>query len=133
MVKQAFYAMLSAYTSNPLNVKVDAPSGEGKNWVLGKVSDLFPKEDVMNLAGITDKAIFHRAGKTVVKNSNNGEYEDIEGLLKEYDSRIEDVEAELAETRVTATKSALKANKQAIEQERAGPQEECHEVDRPFT
>jgi len=119
MIKQAFYPMLSAYTSNPLNVKVEAPSGEGKNWVVGKMSDLFPKDDVMNLAVITDKAIFHRAGKTVVKNSNNGEYEDIEGLLKEYDSRIEDVEAELAETRDTATKSALKANKQAVEQEKA--------------
>ena len=70
----------------------------------------------MNLAGITDKAIFHRSGKTVVRNSNNGEYEGIEGLLKEYDSRIEDVEAELAETRDTATKSALEA-KEAIEQE----------------
>jgi hypothetical protein len=92
---------------------------EGHVSPSGKVSDLFPKEDVMNLAGMTDKAIFHRAGKTVVKNSNNGEYEDIEGLLKEYDSRIEDVEAELAETRDTVTKSALKANKQAIEQEKA--------------
>ena len=119
MVKQSLYAMLSAYTNNPLNVKVEAPSGEGKNWVLSKVSDLFPKEDVMNLAGMTDKAIFHRAGKTVVKNSNNGEYEDIEGLLKEYDSRIEDVEAELTETMDTATKSGLRAKKQAIEQEKA--------------
>lgn len=29
MVNQAFYAMLSAYTSNPLNVKVEASSDEG--------------------------------------------------------------------------------------------------------
>jgi len=118
MVKQAFYALLSTYTSNPLNVKVEAPSGEGKNWVLGKVSDLFPKEDVMNLAGMTDKAIFHRAGKTVVKNCNNGEYEDIRELIKEYDSRIEDIDAELAGTRDTTTKSALKAKKQAVEEEK---------------
>lgn len=82
--------------------------------VLGKVSDLFPKEDVMNLAGMTDKAIFHRASKAVVENSNNGECEDIRALIKEYGSRIDDIVPELAGTRDTATKSALKANKQAV-------------------
>ena len=60
LVKQTFYTMLSAYTSNPLNLAINSPSGEGKNYVLRKVAEKFPKEDIMFLAGMTDKALFHR-------------------------------------------------------------------------
>lgn len=58
MVKQALYGMLSAFTSNPLNIKVESPSGEGKNYVLRKVAENFPQGDVMFLAGMTDKPSF---------------------------------------------------------------------------
>ena len=95
MVKQCFYGMLSAYTNNPLNVGAEAPSGEGKNWTIGKISDLFPKEDVMNLAGMSDKALYHRTGKVVIKNENNGEYEDAEQIIKDYESKLKDVNREL--------------------------------------
>jgi hypothetical protein len=30
LVKQVFYTMLGAYTNNPLNLAINAPSGEGK-------------------------------------------------------------------------------------------------------
>jgi hypothetical protein len=51
LVKQIFYTMLSAYTNNPTNLAINSPSGEGKNYVLRKVAENFPKEDV--LAGAT--------------------------------------------------------------------------------
>ena len=38
LVKQIFFTMLSAYTRNPLNLMVNSPSGEGKNYVLRKGS-----------------------------------------------------------------------------------------------
>ncbi len=69
--------MLSAYTNNPINLAINSPSGEGKSYVIHKVGDNFPKQDVMFLAGMTDKALFHRQGGLVVKNTKSGEYESI--------------------------------------------------------
>ena len=36
LVKQLLYVMLSAKTNNPFNLAINAPSGEGKNWVRRK-------------------------------------------------------------------------------------------------
>jgi hypothetical protein len=117
LVKQTFYTMLSAYTTNPLNLAINSPSGEGKNYVLRKVAENFPKEDIMFLAGMTDKALFHRAGKLVIMNSN-GEYEEIEEKIKEFDARIEDIEAEIATTNSKITREGLKAKITAIQEEK---------------
>lgn len=55
LVKQILYCMLSAYTNNPINLAINAPTGEGKNYILQKVGDLFPDNDVIFLAGLTEK------------------------------------------------------------------------------
>ena len=47
LVKQLMYTMLSAYTNNPFNLGINSPSGEGKNWVLRKVAEKFPREDIV--------------------------------------------------------------------------------------
>ena len=67
LVKQLLYTMLSAYTNNPINLAIKSPSGEGKSYILHKVGENFPQEDVMFVEGMTDKALFHRPGKLVVK------------------------------------------------------------------
>jgi hypothetical protein len=95
LVKQLFYTMFSAYTNNPINLAVNSPSGEGKNYVINKVADNFPKTDVMFLAGMTDKALFHRQGKLVIKNAESGEYEDIEPQIAEIDSEIKTKKSEI--------------------------------------
>src|SRR5437868_4703175 len=76
LVKQLVFTMLSAYTNNPINLAIKSPSGEGKSYILHKVGENFPPEDVMFVAGMTDKA-FHRGGKLVLKNEI-GEYESID-------------------------------------------------------
>ena len=63
LVKQILYSMLSAYTNYPINLAINSPSDEGKTYVLQKVGELFPKQDAMFLAGMTEKALFHRAGE----------------------------------------------------------------------
>src|SRR5918911_5030836 len=89
LVRQISYTMLSAYTNNPLNLAINSPSGEGKNYVLRKVAENFPKEDVMFLTAMSEKALFHRQGTLVVKN-DAGEYEPIGDRLEQIDSEIED-------------------------------------------
>ena len=62
--------------------------------ILHKVGENFPPQDVMFVAGMTDKALFHRAGKLVVKNEV-GEYESIDEKILRMDSEIEDKQSEI--------------------------------------
>ncbi len=93
LVKQVCYAMLSAYTSNPSNLTINAPSGEGKTHVLKKVSDLFPDEDVQFIADMSPKAIFHKKGYLGIKNED-GDYENIESQLYDLKDTLESKQIE---------------------------------------
>jgi hypothetical protein len=106
LVKQLLFTMLSAYTNNPINLAIKSPSGEGKSYVLHKVGENFPQEDVMFVAGMTDKALFHRSGKLVVKN-DVGEYESIEERILKIDSDIDDKQNEISTTKDSNLKQAL--------------------------
>src|SRR5919202_6138598 len=118
LVKQIFYTMLSAYTNNPLNLAINSPSGEGKNYVLRKVAENFPKEDVMFLTAMSEKALFHRQGTLVVKN-NVGEYEPIEDRLEQIDSEIEDKENEMKfNAHKNDQKALLKSQIKTLEDEK---------------
>jgi hypothetical protein len=97
LVKQIFYVMLSAFTNNPFNLAINSPSGEGKTHVIQKVAEKFPKEDVVFLAGMTDKALFHRQG-TLVAKDEVGEYESIDDKIAQIDSEIEDSKVKLKKT-----------------------------------
>ena len=97
LVRQVLLTLLSAYTKNPINLAINAPTGEGKSYVVSKVADLFPKTDIIFLSAMTDKALFHRQGILVIKNEI-GEYEPADYKIKEIDSEIEDKESELSTT-----------------------------------
>jgi hypothetical protein len=105
---QLIITKLSAYSNNPINLLINAPSGVGKNYVINKVAELFPEYDILFLGGMTDKALFHRSGTLVIKNEN-GEYEPIEGKIAEIDKEIEDKEYELNQTHDTDRKQALRS------------------------
>jgi hypothetical protein len=117
LVKQIFYTMLSMYTNDPRNLGIQSPTGEGKNYIIKKVADLFPKEDVIKYVGMTDKSIFHRNGKLVIKN-DNGEYEDIEQVIEKLDEDIEDKKTEQYNTKDRNTKRGLKAQIRDLEREK---------------
>lgn len=59
-----FLCQLSAYTENAqFNVSYNAPSSTGKSYIPTEISNLFPKEDVMELAYCSPTAFFHDVGK----------------------------------------------------------------------
>ncbi|MGH9981218.1 MAG: hypothetical protein ACRD6U_06670 [Nitrososphaeraceae archaeon] len=93
---QLLITMLSAYSNNPINLAINAPSGVGKNYVINIVVSLFPQSDILSLAGMTEKALFHRSGVLVIKNEY-GEYESIETKMSEINNEIEKKEFELAQ------------------------------------
>ncbi|MPZ07233.1 MAG: hypothetical protein GEU26_12605 [Nitrososphaeraceae archaeon] len=93
LVKQLIYTMLSAYTNNPFNLGINSPSGEGKNWVLRKVAEKFPREDITFLSHMTERALFHRKG-TLVHKDASGEYIPTESKIKEINKMIAENEYE---------------------------------------
>ena len=95
LTKQVLYTLFSAKSNDPLNLAINAPTGEGKTYVVQKVVDLFPKNDVICLVGMSEKALFHRPGTLVVKN-DDGNYISIEQKIKDIESHIQDCETETA-------------------------------------
>jgi hypothetical protein len=109
LVKQVFLTLLSTYTRNPINLAINAPTGEGKSYVVSKVAELFPQSDVIFLTAMTDKALFHRQGTLVIKNKETGEYEPIEDKIADIDSEIEDKESEIHSTKDSNLKQGLRS------------------------
>jgi hypothetical protein len=100
LVKQVCYTMLSAYTKNPMNLAINAPTGEGKTHVLIRVGSLFPKTDVIYIAGMSAKAIFHKNGYIAVRDED-GEYVEVEDELQLLKDTIRQKKSELISTRKT--------------------------------
>jgi uncharacterized C2H2 Zn-finger protein len=99
LTDQLLITMLSAYSNNPINLLINAPSGVGKNYVINTVASLFPQSDILSLAGMTEKALFHRSGSLVLKNEYTGEYESIETELNDIEYELNERKNELKQTR----------------------------------
>ena len=82
LCRQVCYTLLSMYTKNPINLAINAPTGEGKSYPVKKVAELFPQSDVIFLSAMSDKALFHRSGVLVIKDEN-GNYQPIEDKIGE--------------------------------------------------
>jgi hypothetical protein len=60
LIKQILYTALSAKSNQPTNLAINAPAGEGKTHAVIKTIELFPTKDVICIANMTPKALFHR-------------------------------------------------------------------------
>jgi hypothetical protein len=117
LVKQIVYTMLSAYTNNPINLAINSPSGEGKTWVIQKVGEKFPEEDIMYIAGMTEKALFHRSGVLVIK-KGTGEYEPIDERISAIDTEIEGKVLEISKTQSASVVKVRKDDIKKLEEEK---------------
>src|SRR5437667_2509355 len=117
LVKQLFYTLLSMYTNDPRNLAINSPTGEGKNYIIRKVADLFPRGDIIRLAGMSDKSLFHKNGVLVIKN-DIGEYEPVDETIGKLDATIEEKQSELDTTKDINLRQALKNQIKEIEKEK---------------
>ncbi len=88
LAKRVFYTCISAY-AEPTNLAVLAPTSEGKTYVVLKVADLFPKEDVLSYARISPTSFIHDTGTLIDKAGEN-----IELTVKKRQEEIEEWQAE---------------------------------------
>jgi hypothetical protein len=118
ITKQLFYTMLSTYTNNPINLAINSPPGTGKTHAITKVVALFPKTDIVLLAGMTDKALFHRQGTLVIQNAETGEYENIQPQIDGLDAEIQKKDMELISATTRESRAELKKEQLLFEKQK---------------
>ncbi len=118
LTNQLLITKLSAYSKNPINLLINAPSGVGKNYVINKVAAVFPKSDISVLSGMTEKALFHRKGELVVWNEETEQHESIEEKLSALNDAIFDKESELSLEKDKEVKQDLKSKIKELEKAR---------------
>ena len=67
-IKQILLTIFSAWTNNPQNTRILAPSGEGKTYLVTKIANLFPKENVIILAKATPQSFKYALSTKVIEN-----------------------------------------------------------------
>jgi len=84
--RQVILAMLSAWTKNPQNLRILAPSGEGKTFLVTKVARLFPQDRVIMLQNATPQSFKYQITKKVIETSP--------GIFEDYRDVIDKIEDE---------------------------------------
>jgi len=102
IVKQLIRTYLSAYTNNPINIALLAPSSDGKTYATVEVSKIFPKGDVILVGRLSPTALIHQNGFLIDEEGNN-----IDGILEEIETRI-----------ITAKKESKKEDEEEAKQEK---------------
>ena len=100
-IKQLFYGVTSCCTHIPTTHGVQAHSGAGKTHVINTVVSKFPKEDIIRVAGMSIKAMYHQQGIRVVKNKGTGIYEPLDTKIAAIEKKIEGLEVEIEKTGTT--------------------------------
>jgi len=79
---------LSAFTANPINNRLFAPSGEGKTYLVEKVSVTFPEDSLIRLSSASAQSFKYAHGKEVIE-EENGEFTPIEGKIAPLEEALE--------------------------------------------
>ncbi len=81
---------LSAFTINPINNRIFAPSGEGKTYLVEKVSATFPEDSLIKLSSASAQSFKYAHGKEVIE-EQNGNFTPIEEKITPLEEALEGV------------------------------------------
>jgi hypothetical protein len=122
-IKQLFYGMASAFTRCPIHHSVNSrKTGAGKTHDLTLVSGYFPKKYVIALAGMSDKALFHRHDVNVIVDEDTGNTIPLQPMIDNLEHRIDDLEEKKQKENNTQNKNK-KENKRQIQKLKSEIQE----------
>ena len=94
---------LSAFTPNPINMRILAPSGEGKTHLLKKVAQVFPEENVTMLSTVSSQALKYGNGKQVIE--EKGKFVPLQKKIQSIEERMDKENKEFKNNLEKATKS----------------------------
>lgn len=96
LIRQLLYTAFSAYSQDPINLGIMAPTSEGKTHAAIETLQYFPKEDVWDIGSITPKVIIRQNG--ILVDDNNQPVEE----------KIKDLKTQIAKEKSKDAKETLK-------------------------
>ena len=90
--KQILLTLFSSWTNNPQNLRILAPSGEGKTYLVITLASFFPQENIIILGKASPQSLkYNLNSKRVVENGS--------GNWQDYDVAVKPLEEELEKTK----------------------------------
>jgi hypothetical protein len=87
-IKQVVLTLLSSYTDNPQNLRILAPSGEGKTHTVLQTSKYFPQENIWKISEASNKSFRYLAQSRVIETKEG--FKDFEEIIKPYRELLSD-------------------------------------------
>lgn len=92
LVRQIVYTMLSAYSNNPINLGIIAPTSEGKSYPVIQAAEFVPKEDIWKIGAMSTKVLVRQKGILVDRNNEpiSHKVREVKASLKAAGNKQED-------------------------------------------
>ena len=78
-IRQVIITILSSRSGNPQNLRILAPSGEGKTYTVLQTSQYFPQDDIMTISEASSKSFRYMAQSKVIE--IDGKFVDFEEII----------------------------------------------------
>jgi CBS domain-containing protein len=111
-IRQILHGFNSSFTKTPIPHVINSKnSGAGKSYLLNHVASFYPDKNILTLAGISDKAIFHSDGPMVIEDEQTGEIRPIDPTINDLEAEINELEREPKKNKqeIKETRSEIKS------------------------
>jgi hypothetical protein len=106
-ITQVVLTILSSYTDNPQNLRILAPSGEGKTHTVLQAANYFPQKNIWKISDASSKSFKYMAQTKVIEIENNL-FKDLDEMTKPFFEQLND-----KSKKTEAEKEIKKLEKQA--------------------
>ena len=87
-IRQVIITILSSRTANPQNLRILAPSGEGKTYTVLQTSQYFPQNDIWIISEASSKSFRYMAQYKVIE--IDGKFVDFDEVIQPYEAQLGD-------------------------------------------
>lgn len=87
-IKQVALTIFSSYTDNPQNLRILAPSGEGKTHTVLQTAKYFPQENIWKISEASNKSFRYLAQSKVIETEDG--FKDFDEVAKPYSDQLSD-------------------------------------------
>lgn len=87
--RQILLTLFSSFTNNPQNLRILAPSGEGKTYLVTTLASLFPQENILVLGKASPQSFKYNLNSKRVVENGSGNWQDYEIAIKPLEEELE--------------------------------------------
>ena len=87
-IEQVALTILSSYTDNPQNLRILAPSGEGKTHTVLQTAKYFPQKNIWKIIEASNKSFRYLAQRKVIETDEG--FKDFDEVIEQYSDQLSD-------------------------------------------